>query len=221
LSRVSNEDNKPVGRWVIIGLVLLIFGAALGIAAAGDRVLPADLWLMGAVQRPGWPGFDWLAWAASRLGDVIPAYVLISLTAAVVCAWRGRSDLSLLILVAASLRALGPGLKWLFESPRPPIEMVTAVEPVDALGYPSGHALGAGLLYGALALTLPQLVCNPHLKRSIQVAAMALMILIALSRVRLGVHWPSDVVGGLAFGIGSVCLGQAALLRFQTRDEQT
>jgi membrane-associated phospholipid phosphatase len=51
--------------------------------------------------------------------------------------------------------------------------------------------------------------------RGIQVAAFVIMGLIAISRVRLGVHWPSDVVGGLLFGLAAVCMIQAVLLTWR------
>jgi undecaprenyl-diphosphatase len=85
----------------------------------------------------------------------------------------------------------------------------------DGLGFPSGHAFGAALLYGAIAIIAPQVVADRLASRAIQVFSVALMTLIALSRVRLGVHWPSDVVGGLLFGLGAVCLLQAVFLTWR------
>ena len=89
------------------------------------------------------------------------------------------------------------------------------VAQADGLGFPSGHAMGAALFYGAIAIVAPQVIANRLVARGIQVAAFVMMVLIALSRVRLGVHWPSDVVGGLLFGLAIVCLLQAVLLTWR------
>jgi undecaprenyl-diphosphatase len=124
----------------------------------------------------------------------------------------GRRDLAVFLGVAAALRAVGPGLKALIASPRPPPETIAIMVQADGLGFPSGHAMGAALFYGTIVVIAPQVVANSLIVRVIQVAAAVMMILIALSRVRLGVHWPSDVVGGLLFGLGGVCLLQSAML---------
>lgn len=65
-----------------------------------------------------------------------------------------------------------------------------------ATGYsmPSGHSQGAGTFWGYLALRVR--------KRLLTVWAIAVMLLVGLSRVYLGVHWPQDVVVGLTFGVG-------------------
>lgn len=70
--------------------------------------------------------------------------------------------------------------------------------PVDSLAFPSGHAANTVMVALCLAVFLPQ---GPRARAVSVWAAVWLAILVGLSRVVLGVHWPSDVIGGWAFGL--------------------
>ncbi|HEX8640591.1 MAG TPA: phosphatase PAP2 family protein [Allosphingosinicella sp.] len=70
--------------------------------------------------------------------------------------------------------------------------------PVESLSFPSGHAANATLVWLTLALLLPQ---TPRARLVAVWAAVWLALAVGLSRVLLGVHWPSDVIGGWAFGL--------------------
>ena len=172
--------------------------------------MPGDEAILEAVQRPEWFGWDRLAWAASRVGDPVPALIIGS-ACTVVCVIRKRTDLALVILLATALRAISPTLKALFESQRPPVDAASIMEHVDAFGYPSGHAFGAALVYGTVAIVAPWLFPGMLAGRVVRVLAVLMVVLIPLARVRLGVHWPSDVAGGIAFGFGIDCLLLAGL----------
>lgn len=68
----------------------------------------------------------------------------------------------------------------------------------QTFAFPSGHAANAVLVFLTLALLLPQTARG----RRLAIAAAAIMALaVGISRPMLGVHWPSDVVGGWAFGL--------------------
>jgi undecaprenyl-diphosphatase len=191
----------------------MLFAALwLGVLAAGEGTVPGDIAIARAVQGPTSGTIDSAAGAVSLIGDDFPSMVVLALIGVGLLIRLGRRDLALFLGVAAALRALGPVLKVLIGSPRPSIEAVLIIAEADGLGFPSGHAMGASLFYGAIAIIAPQVVPHRLLARGIQVAAVVMMALIALSRVRLGVHWPSDVVGGLLFGLAVVCLLQVALL---------
>ncbi|MGH2615742.1 MAG: phosphatase PAP2 family protein, partial [Thermomicrobiales bacterium] len=192
--------------------MLLLAALLLTGVAAGAGTVPGDIALARAIQQPASPEIDAVARIASLIGDDFPAMVILALIGVALLISRGRRDLALFLAVATGLRAIGPGLKVLIGSPRPTLEAVAIVAQADGLGFPSGHALGAALFYGAIAVIAPQVVSNRVLARGIQAAAAIMMVLIALSRVRLGVHWPSDVAGGLLFGLGFVCLLQSALM---------
>ena len=70
--------------------------------------------------------------------------------------------------------------------------------PVDTLAFPSGHAANAAMVWLCLALVVPR---RPRTRAFAVWAAAWLAILVGLTRVMLGVHWPSDVIGGWAFGL--------------------
>jgi undecaprenyl-diphosphatase len=196
-------------------LVLLLAALGLTVVAAGDGVVPGDIAIAQAVQRPASAELDAMARVVSLVGDDFPAMVVLAVIGVVGLAYIGRRDLAVFLGVAAALRAVGPVLKALIASPRPSPEAVMVVYQSAGLGFPSGHAMGAALFYGAIAVIAPQVVTNRGVALGIQVAAFVLMGVIALSRVRLGVHWPTDVAGGLLFGLAAVCLMQASFLAWR------
>jgi undecaprenyl-diphosphatase len=195
--------------------MLLLGAIGLAVVAAGPGTVPGDVGIARAVQRPPSGTIDTMASVASLIGADFPSATVIAVIGVGLLIFLGRRDLALFLGAAAALRALGPVLKVLIASPRPSAEAVLIVAKSDGLGFPSGHAFGAALLYGAIAIIAPQVVADRLASRAIQVFSVALMTLIALSRVRLGVHWPSDVVGGLLFGLGAVCLLQAVFLTWR------
>ncbi len=105
-------------------------------------------------------------------------------------AWHRDKSTRLFFVVMLSL-LLNVWLKALFQIPRPP----DAVALISATGYafPSGHAQGSATLWIMLALLIR--------KSWMSVLAAVMIFFIALSRIYLGVHYPSDILGGWAFAI--------------------
>lgn len=110
--------------------------------------------------------------------------------------WRGnaRRAVSLLIVILVG-RGLAELQKYGFARPRPAIEPHLVV--TKTYSFPSGHAANSMIFYLALALTL---TAGSRWRTWAIIGAVALSFLIGTSRVMLGVHWPSDVVAGWAFG---------------------
>jgi undecaprenyl-diphosphatase len=98
--------------------------------------------------------------------------------------------------------------KTLFARARPDI----AHRLVDVHGYsfPSGHSAGAAALYVTLAMVLGRHLRTIKSRVILIAAACTIAVLIAFSRVYLGVHYPSDIASGLAFGSGWALLLTAA-----------
>jgi undecaprenyl-diphosphatase len=93
-------------------------------------------------------------------------------------------------------------LKLLFQHPRP-TEAIIAIP--DSYSFPSGHAVAASALYITLALIAAQNERRQRPRRIIVATGVSIAVLVAWSRVYLGVHYFSDVIGGLLLGgAGSV-----------------
>lgn len=119
----------------------------------------------------------------------------------VLAAWvwwrRGHPHLALaLTLVILLGRALSEVQKHMIARPRPELEPHLVL--VKTSSFPSGHASSSMIFYTATALAL----FPAGRPRQVAVGcAVVLSLLIGLSRVMLGVHWPSDVIGGWSFGL--------------------
>ena len=125
----------------------------------------------------------------------------ILIGAGVLCAlwlwWSRRARFALtLALIILIGRALGEAQKYEIARIRPDIEPHLVI--VKTASFPSGHATSSMIFYLTLALTL---AAGTRWRRPAAAGAILLSFLIGVSRVMLGVHWPSDVIGGWAFGL--------------------
>lgn len=112
--------------------------------------------------------------------------------------------------VVAVLGAIGLAtvLKGLFGLPRPP------GAGIGGYGFPSGHALGSTVAYGAIALSIRS--------RAAALTAGTIVAIVATSRVAMGVHYPIDVVAGIALGAAFLAVVAVARpLRLETTADTT
>jgi undecaprenyl-diphosphatase len=209
-------------RAAILALVCLLLFAILSVLVQGGWTQALDERLMIALgpHRPPWCTTIMRAASIAGSGDIeIPLALLLSLRLAMI---RRRSEAAGYASATLSGWALYGLLKFLFTRARPHV-IPRLMAGGGWYAYPSGHATLAPLVFGlgALIWSAPW----PRARRLLALAiAAAISVLIAFSRVYIGVHWPSDVTAGLIVGTGWAAMwvwwweraGQAA----ETRDVQ-
>ena len=138
--------------------------------------------------------------AAARIATFFGEPTIL-IGAGIICAlWLWRAGHRHLPLVLVAIVAIGRGLSeaqkhWIARA-RPELEPHLVV--VKTSSFPSGHAASSMIFYLTLALVL---TAGTRRHRMSTAGAVLLSALIGISRVMLGVHWPSDVIGGWAFGL--------------------
>ena len=179
-------------------ITLLLFAlASVFTRFPGD--LAILLWLQ-SLQSP------WLTKAAmtvSHLGDTPIALSMMAVAVILLLVWR-RRDVAVMMLL--SLVPIGAGnlLKLVVGRSRPDY-LLLDVAPTS-LSFPSGHALFAAIFWGLLVWLAEESIQTPLIRRSVQVALGLLILAVGWSRVYLGLHWPSDVIGGYMYGLLAVWL---------------
>ena len=92
-------------------------------------------------------------------------------------------------------------LKLLVNRPRPDIELVQIMERTIGSGFPSMHLAGVTVICGFIFYLAPRLVRTPAVMWLLRALLIALIFFTGVSRIYLGAHWASDVVGGLFLGV--------------------
>jgi undecaprenyl-diphosphatase len=186
----------------IVGVVVLALAAMDNMSAVAhlDSAWHASLRRF-AVDHPVWLGSMHVA---THLGDTITV-TLIDVTLIVVCVLGGRRGLAVFVaIVGVAGWAARVGIRDLVDRPRP----ADALWPETGFSFPSGHAANS-----AIAAGLAVIVLWPMSRRLARAAllftALAYALVVGLSRVAGGVHWPSDVVAGLLLA-ASVLLAASA-----------
>ena len=185
--------------WGVVWVGLLAGAIALSVLAAQNDRLPGDLDLMQRLQDSVFPGLR-----LSKFVRLVTSTQVVLGTggALAVALWLfGRRRQAVLLVVGlAALALLQSGIKELVDRPRPTADLVELRAGFSSPSFPAGHVMSPTVLYGfvlylALALKLPLVVW------AALVGWIAfVLVLTGAANVYVGVHWPSDVVGGYAWG---------------------
>ncbi|GAA0840997.1 phospholipid phosphatase [Paenibacillus glucanolyticus] len=194
---MSGQMNWASGRqrWIFFISLISFVGFIIMAALVKFQLLaPLDLAIITSIQNLEHPFITDIAIGLSFIGSIGPVTVLCLIVIAVLY-WvlRRRTEILLLIVVVFGSSILNLLLKLIFQRVRPDIHRLVEI---TGYSFPSGHSMGAFSFYSVLAYLLWRHI-DSRTGRGVLIAFAIIMILsIGLSRIYLGVHYPSDILGG-------------------------
>ena len=199
-----------VGIFLVVGAIIAV-AATVAFASLAEHVLEGGTqafdvvileWLHGHQSK----GLTAVMVEMTYLGTGTVVIVVVGVAALFL--WHTEHKHSARLLLAATLGniLLNGALKLVYHRPRPSVFawQTTAV----SSSFPSGHAMSATVVYGTVAYLLMRLQKHQWAKMLTLGGAILLILLICLTRLYLGVHYPSDVLGGIIVGLAwaSFCM---------------
>lgn len=193
--------GRPTNFKTTSGLFIASF-ALLTIFVKQFDFFGIDLKVTQAIQDFNLPLFRSLMIWVSRLGDVWPGLASVIFFSLAVFFTAKKKRLTIMIwLTVASMVLINQTVKFLIARPRPSSVLIQ-IEGVfkNADSFPSGHVMFFIALYGFLLFFVDTQFKKSWLRGVLMITFCALLILIGLSRIYLGVHWFSDVLGAYLLG---------------------
>ena len=188
--------------WPLWFTGLALFGVMAGFAAVASR-FPGDLAVAEWLQRID--GLSSVADAVNAAGD-FPLTLAVTLVSLAWLALTRRFVEASFIVLSFVPRALREAISALVARPRPGAELVEVRDEAAGFSFPSGHVVGAMVLYGLLFYLLQVCVPRRELRVPLQVVIAFVIFAAGPARVYVGVHWPSDAVGGYLYGALALAL---------------
>lgn len=197
-------------EYMLLLLIVLIGGGAWGFIELADEVLEGETHAMDeaillAMRNPddrsdplgpGW--VEEIGRDLTALGGVaILAMIALVVAGHMVLRGKHRAALYLAVTVGGGM-LLSTLLKLGFDRPRP--DLVPHESIVYTASFPSGHSMMSAVVYLTLGVLLARMESRAKLKIYVLSVAVFLAIAVGVSRVYLGVHWPTDVLAGWTAG---------------------
>jgi membrane-associated phospholipid phosphatase len=190
---------------------LFVFGWLAEEMLEGDTQ-QFDAFVRTAVHQFVTPSLTRLMQVFSFLGSVAAVTAMSLVAVCVFLYFRHTRTAALLAMTMLGVAALDVALKHAFHRPRP----VAFFGPTpSSYSFPSGHALGSFCFYGMLAAILAGRASGRGSKFCIWIATVLMVGMIGLSRIYLGVHYPSDVIAG--YCAATVWVGAVGFLDWTLR----
>jgi undecaprenyl-diphosphatase len=207
-----------VGLFLLVGSVLAL-GGVWAFVALADRVDDgatqafdtAVLQWVAQLHFPRW--MEPVTLEITMLGTGTVVFMIVSVAALFLMLTKHRHSALLLVIATAGSVILNNILKASFHRPRP--QVFQWGTHAFSSSFPSGHAMSAATVYLTIAYLAARLHGSAPVRWTIWLVAFLVIVLIATSRVILGVHYPSDVAAGLVLGAAWAGFGGALLEALQ------
>jgi undecaprenyl-diphosphatase len=189
---MNSKLNLPIV--VIISIVSFLVFSFLAYTISAKEILQFDTAIITFIQGVESPGLTAVMKILSIIGDT-PVVIILSLVVLFFLykVLKHRSELVLFVVALSGSAILNLLLKYFFQRTRPEIHRLVEIE---GYSFPSGHAMNACTVYTIIAFLLWHNIATKT-GRTILIILSTIMILsIGISRIYLGVHYPSDIFGG-------------------------
>jgi membrane-associated phospholipid phosphatase len=223
--RLSAE--KPSGLYLTITAVMSLYFFWSFVSISSSLVLSRaitqyDTQILALFRAFRTPGLTRLFWAATVVADprVIPLLALAAVL--LLAAWGRRSEAALLVTTLFVGLLVQTPAKMSFGRARPPAVFALIKEPAS-FSFPSGHAFTSMLFFGILVFILWRALPGVRERLAVLLVAGVIVATVGLSRLYLGVHWPSDVLASWSLAlalISAMCGGYLMLVRYRALPEQ-
>ena len=195
---------RPTRKYRAAAFQIYVLGAAvvfvaLAVIAHFVAYFPMDLTITRAVQGYHGQLFDKLMYAVSWAG-FFPQVIPIGLVVIVGLWIAGLRWEAVTTLIGTVSTGVGALIKLVVYRPRPSADLVHVFAQLPSSGFPSGHVLSCTAFCGFLVFLCYTLL-KPSIGRTIAITVLSIIIaLMGLSRIYMGQHWFSDVMGAYLFG---------------------
>jgi len=207
----ARSDLRP---WIVVAILGLVGFAAVTVLLAARFTFPFDLPILDALKGLG----QYMeAWEDISTSANLP---LIAIGVGIVAwlVWRHHVREAIIVIVVLALITAGSELvKQLVARPRPP--GFANGELGVVYSYPSGHVLESVAIYGIIAVLVWRSSLPRWFRLIVPLVFSVIIGLIAIARVAVGAHYPSDVLGGFLAGIGFLALFVIATELLRRHDE--
>lgn len=198
--RSGARDSESIRVWLLVRAGALAAIAVMVVllsdaASEGDGLTLADqpIWSWLVHHRTGF--LTSMLIGITQVGSTVAMGLLAAVVVAFLAVRPGRRGQAMLVaVVAVGAGVLVAVLKASIGRTRPPVNFRLVIETNPS--FPSGHALASAAIIGVLAVVFLPRIVGRRLRMVLTVAAVLLVGLIGFSRAYLGVHWPTDVLGG-------------------------
>lgn len=200
------SDHKSKKRLFIIGLIGII--PFISIVLFGfwgwAEITAIDYQISHYFYKLHSPILNIIMTAITHVGDLVVQTAITVLVVSmlfILRKWRTALWYGLTVLIGAGI--LNGAIKELYGRARP-----SQIQPLVEIGgysFPSGHSMGSVIVFGGILFLIIQGLRSSQLKVLISLLISLLILAIGISRVYLGVHFPTDVIGGFSLGFAWIC----------------
>jgi undecaprenyl-diphosphatase len=201
------------------GIVTVVLGTHAALSSAvvlgGLGPIGPDATLLALVMAQRSVAATTVMTVITDLGGAI-AMILVAALTCVALLWQRRVRAALVMVVAlGGAGLLVVGVKNLLARPRPPQTWHLVVE--TNYSFPSGHALSSLVVLGMVAAVVATGTTRTWVRSGVVIGGAGAVVLIGVSRLYLGVHWPSDVLDGWLLGAAWLAVCVAVLNHVEQR----
>lgn len=217
------SDQKFRRKLLIAGLISIIpFVSIILFSFLGwEEVTKIDYQVSQYFYQLHSPMLNTIMTAITHVGDLLiqtTVTVLIVVILFILKKWRTAIWYGLTVLIGAGI--LNGVIKELYGRTRP-----SQIQPLVEIGgysFPSGHSMGSVIVYGGLLFLILRRLRSTQLKLFVGLLVFLMVLGIGISRIYLGVHFPTDVIGGFSLGFAWLCFSISLFgLKYTSKESTT